>query len=291
MDAEYVSERRRRRLVVIFGVLLAVVAAAATYYLVTRPSAAPEPIATKTIVVASQAIAARTQIEADKVTTETVPDSHALDFALTDPSLVIGNVTVVDIAAGQPISADMLSAGTAAGLAILQPGETISPDSPIWRAVSVTVPQDRAVGGMLQPGDHVDLFVTLSPQIYDPNGPANGFTDPGHPPASTDVQYSDQTTKVTWTNLELLQADPDNSVYVLKVTEAQAEEIAHVQAIGADFTMGLRPPGDDRSFDPASYGQTTNSLIDLFGFKIPSMIVLGSPAPQPSLAPSASPAS
>ncbi len=288
MEAEYVNERRRRRMIVLVGVLLAVVAAAATYYLVTRPGSSTPPAAQKTIVVAAVDIPARTPIEAAMLTTVTVPDSSALDFALTDPNLAVAKIPAVDIAAGQPISADMFSSGTAAGLVILQPDETISPDSPIWRAVSVTVPRDRAVGGLLSVGDHVDLFVTLSPQIYDPNGPANGFTDPGHAPASTDVQYSDQTTKVTWTNLELLQAEPDDSVYVLKVTEAQAEEIAHVQSIGADFTIGLRPPGDDRSFDPGSYGQTTNSLIDLFGFKIPSMIVLGSPGP--SAAPSAAPA-
>jgi Flp pilus assembly protein CpaB len=264
------------------------VAAAATYYLVTRPSSSTPPAAQKTIIVAAVAIPARGVIAAADLATATVPDTPALAFALTDMSLAVDKVAAVNIAAGQPISADMFASGTAGGIAILQPDETISPDSPIWRAVSITVPLDRAVGGKLNDGDHVDLFVTLAPQIFDPNGQANGFTDPGHPPASTDVQYSDQTTKVTWTDLELLSADPQSSVYVLKVTEAQAEEIAHVQAIGADFTIGLRPPGDDRSFDPASYGQTTNSLIDLFGFKIPSMIVLGSPAPQ-SPTPSASP--
>jgi Flp pilus assembly protein CpaB len=288
MEAEYVNERRRRRLIVLVGILLAVVAAVATYYLVTRPTGNTPPAATRTIVVAAVEIPARTKIDLSQLNTVTVPDTPALAFALTDPSLAADKYAAVDIAAGQPISADMFSTGTVGGIAILQPDETISPDSPIWRAVSVTVPTDRAVGGMLSAGDHVDLFVTLSPQIFDPNGQANGYTDPGHPPASTDVQYSDQTTKVTWTDLELLSADPQSSVYVFKVTEAQAEEIAHVQSIGADFTIGLRPPGDDRSFDPAQYGQTTNSLIDLFGFKIPQMIVLGSPAPQ-SPTPSASP--
>ena len=285
MEAEYGNERRRRQLIVLVGVVLAVVAAVATYYLVTRQPATSAPVTQKTIVVAAQEIPARTVIDASMLTTSTVPDSPALSFALTDPNAAIGQVTVVDIAAGQPVQANMFSAGTAGGLAILQPGETISPDSPIWRAVSVTVPSDRAVGGLLKAGDHVDLFVTLSPQIYDPNGPAEGFTDPNHPPASTDVQYSDQTTKVVWTNLELLQADPQGSTYVFRVVEAQAEEIAHVQSIGADFTIGLRPPGDDRSFDPAPYGQTTNTMINEFGFKIPQEIVLSSPGPSASPAP------
>ncbi len=286
MEAEYVGERRRRRLIILIGVLLAVVAAVATYFLVTRPSGGTTPVTQTTIVVAAQDIPARTTIDASMLTTATVPTSSALSFALTDPTAAVGQVAAIDIAAGQPIQANMFSAGTAAGVAILQPGETISPDSPIWRAVSVTVPRDRAVGGMLKAGDHVDLFVTLSPQIFDPNGPATGFTDPNHPPASTDVRYSDQTTKVVWTNLELLSADPANSIYVFKVNEAQAEEIAHVQSIGAAFTLGLRPPGDARSFDPAPYGQTTNNMITEFGFKIPQEIVLSaSPSASPSPAP------
>ena len=65
----------------------------------------------------------------------------------------------------------------------------------------------------------------------------------------------------------MLGVDADNQVYILKVDEAQAEQIAHVQSTGASFTIGLRPPGDDRSFDPGPYGQTTNNMIDIFGFK------------------------
>jgi hypothetical protein len=52
--------------------------------------------------------------------------------------------------------------------------------------------------------------------------------------------------------------------------------------------MGLRAPGDDRSFDPSTYGETTNSMIDLFGFPIPQQIVVSSPGPESSAAPSAS---
>ena len=35
------------------------------------------------------------------------------------------------------------------GFAILEPNETVGPDSEAWRAVSLTIPDDRAVGGML----------------------------------------------------------------------------------------------------------------------------------------------
>ena len=289
MTADYGNDRRRRRLVVLVGLVLAVVASAAVYYLVTRSSTPQPQVTMRTVVVAAVNIPARQQIRPEMVTTVTVPDSSVLALAAADPLTVVGKVTVVDITAGQAITANLFGTGTAAGLAILGPGETVAPDSPIWRAVSVTVPRDRAVGGLLTVGDHVDLFVTLAPQIFDPNGPAEDFTDPGHPHATTGAYYSTETTKVTWTNLEVLQVDKDNQVYILKVDEAQAEQIAHVQAIGASFTIGLRPPGDDRSVDPAPYGQTTNNLIDIFGFIIPQQINVGSPGPQPSPSASSSP--
>jgi Flp pilus assembly protein CpaB len=243
----------------------------------------------KTIVVATAAIPARTTITDGMVTTTQVPDNPILSSIATATSQVVGKVTLAPISAGAPIALNVAGTGTVTGINLLAPDETIGPDTPLWRAVSVTVPKDRAVGGKLTTGDHVDLFVTLSPQIYDPNGPAGGFSDPGHPAASTDVFYSDQTTKVTWTDLELLDADAENSLYTFKVDEAQAEQIAHVQSIGASFTLGLRAPGDDRSFDPSTYGETTNTLIDLFGFPIPQQIVVSSPGPQSSAAPSANP--
>ena len=46
----------------------------------------------------------------------------------------------------------LASAATGGQFSILEPGETVAPDSEAWRAVSMTVPDDRAVGGLLQPG-------------------------------------------------------------------------------------------------------------------------------------------
>jgi Flp pilus assembly protein CpaB len=289
MTAEYANDRRRRRLVILVGLILAIAATAGAYFVLGNRSTTQPTVTQRTVVVAAQDIPARTLITQPMVTTKQVPDSPVLASIASDPNQVIGKLALVAISAGAPIAADVYGTGTASGINILAPDETIGPDTPIWRAVSVTVPKDRAVGGKLSTGDHVDLFVTLSPQIYDPNGPAGGFSDPGHPAASTNVYYSDQTTKVTWTNVELLNADAENSLYTFKVDETQAEQIAHVQSIGASFTIGLRAPGDDRSFDPSTYGETTNTMIDLFGFPIPQQIVISSPGPASSAAPSASP--
>lgn len=287
MEAEYTAERRRRRLIVLIGVVLAVVAAAGTYYLVTQQASTP-PATQRTIVVAAVDIAANTVIDPSMLGTRQVPSDPALGQVISDPTLAVGSSALVDIPAGYPISPNLYGPPTTGGgIAILGPGETIAPDSPIWRAVSLVVPNDRAVGGMVHQSDHVDLFVTLTPQLFDTSGGAPAsfpltITDPESGGPLTYGYYAASTTKLVWTDLEVLQVDTKDSLYVLKVDEHQAEEIAHIQAIGATFTMGLRPPDDNRSVDSSGYGETTNEMINKYGFPIPDMIEVPLQLPSPS---------
>jgi len=295
MTDDFVAERRRRRLVLTGGLVLGLIAAVAVYFLLTRPGN-PQAVATpppKTIVVAAVAIQAHTQILANMVKTDVVPDNPAWDNTATDVATVVNQVALVNIAVGEPIQNSMLSGG-GGGLSIIPPNETVGPDSPIWRAVSITVPPERAVGGNVQTGDHVDIIVTMKPQLYDPTGGLVGVNDPGHPALFGQV-YSDATTKVTLQDVEVLQATADSSVYVLKVDEHQAEQIAHIQSsVDNQFTLTLRPQADTRSFDPAGYGQTTNSLFNIYTFPIPVQINVaasaspGLPSPLPTVLPSGS---
>jgi Flp pilus assembly protein CpaB len=298
MTDDFVAERRRRRFVLIGGLGLGLVAAVAVYFLLTRPNAGPATPTPppKSIVVTTVAIKAHTQILSNMVKTDTVPNDPAWDVAATDVSDVVGQVALVDIPLGAPVLETMISGGTAGGVSILGPDETVGPDSPIWRAVSITVPADRAVGGLIGTGDRVDIVVTMAPQLYDPTGGLVGVNDPGHPALFGQV-YSDSTTKVTLTDIEILQASADSSVYILKVDEHQAEQIAHIQSsLDNQFTLLLRPQADTRSFDPAGYGQTNNSLFNLYAFPIPVQINVaasaspGLPSPSPSgVLPSGSP--
>ena len=287
MTDDFVAERRRRRFVLIGGLVLGLVAAAAVYFLLTRPGGGG-PTATQaqtTIVVAAINIKAHTQILPEMVKTESVPADPVFDETATEVKDVVGRVALVDITAGQPMQNSMFGTGTAGGVSILEPGETVGPDSPLWRAVSITVPADRAVGGLVRAGDHVDLIVTMAPQLYDPTGGLVGVNDPGHPALFGQV-YSDSTTKVTLTDVEVLVATADSSVYVLKVDEHQAEQIAHIQSsVDNQFTLTLRPQADTRSFDPTGYGQTSNSLFNLYAFPIPVQINVAASA-SPGLLPS-----
>jgi Flp pilus assembly protein CpaB len=280
MEAEYAGQRRRRRTVILVGAILAVVAMGATYYLASRPSTGQTPPPSQTILVATKDIAARTIITADMVKLQSVPVNPALARVLTDPALAVGNIAQIDIGSGDPISASMVAGGNPAGVNILNPGQTLGPDTPDWRAVSMEVPKDRAVGGLVKQGDFVDVFSTINIKIYDTTGTTS---DKAVLPQG---YYSDATTKVTWTDLQVLSVDPANNLYVLRVDEHQAEEIAHVQGSGSNaFTLSLRATADNRDLDRSGYGETTNRILEEYNYPIPQIIDLGTypqPTPQPS---------
>jgi hypothetical protein len=129
-------------------------------------------------------------------------------------------------------------------------------------------------------GDRIDLFATMEIRVFDPTGLT---TDQALLPEG---YYSDFTTKVTWANLEVLNADTENDLYVLRVDEHQAEEIAHVQGSGAEnsFTMSLRAQTDARELDRSGYGETTNRILEQYNYPVPQIINLDDypqPSPQP----------
>ena len=180
------------------------------------------------------------------------------------------------------ITTNMLaSTATGGQFSILEPGETIAPDSEAWRAVSLTVPDDRAVGGLLQPGMTVDVFTSATVNVPQDLLIAGKF-------------YTDKSTKITYQNMVILARA--GTFYVVKATLGIAEEISHLQASGnATFSLAMRPEADVRLVDASALGETTNMLISKYGLPIPenfppSRGPIPTPQPTPTPAPSASPA-
>jgi Flp pilus assembly protein CpaB len=288
MEVEYKDPNRRGRYIVILGVVLALVAGGAAYYTINQAQqqAGLGGLQTVSIVVAKKEIPARKPIEAADVVVRSVPiDDTNAQGVFSDATKVIGLVPSVRILIGQPVYANLLGTGSQGGtLVILNPGETISPTSENWRAVSLTVPDDRAVGGLIRPGDTVDVFVTVSVLVPQSLVAAGKF-------------YTDKSTKVTYQNITVLAKAV--SFYVVRVPESLAEEISHLQASGgASFSFALRPPSDARIVDAGKLGETTSLIIQRYGLPIPAVYPTGaggvtlpgsSPPTPPSAAPSPSP--
>jgi Flp pilus assembly protein CpaB len=293
MEMEFKDNGRRRRMLLIgLGAALALAAGYGAFQLASNGSHAPQ-VTKQDVLVAKHDILARTQLTADDVTLRPVTVDEILDQSYRDPAEVIGRLTSVPIYTDQQITPSLFATSTAdTEFSILGPDETIAPDSQFWRAVAVNVPADRAVDGQIQDGQHVDLFVSVQIDVLavDPDGNYQHVDT-----ATQDGLTSGESTKITFQDLEVLKADPDNNMYILKVDLHQAEQIYHVAQVAPDsFSLALRPDEDTRADDPAQYGTTTDRLIMTYLFPVPQLLDLskllgGGPLPTQVVGPTPTP--
>jgi Flp pilus assembly protein CpaB len=292
MEMEFKDNSRRRTLVLVVGVLLALGAGAAAFMLSSQGT--DEPVAvipTNDIVVAAELIPARTAIGLTQVQVRSVPIDDTNAAAFTDRNAVVDQVTAIDILPLQPITRNMLASGSTLGtVPILKPTETIAPDSPVLRAVSLTIPANRAVAGLVAEGQRVDVIATLGASVTDLplNLTATGGGGGQDPEAPPQLRL-DISTKLAWTDVEVIKHDAGSDLYVFRVDLSQAEEIAHAQSYGAEFTMALRPDEDTRDIDRSFYGTTTARIFDRFNFPMPEVIGADT-YPQPTPFPTPYPA-
>lgn len=284
MEMEYKDPSRRGRWIVVIGIMLAVVAGGAAFYLINaaQQQAGQAGLQKVAVVVAVQTIPARKIIEPADVTVREVPldDTNAQGIAST-PEKVIGRVPAVSILQGQMVMTNLLASSAEGGqFSILGPEEAAEGDAPEWRAISMTVPDDRAVGGLLTPNQTVDVFVTASVNVF--NDSSEGLGEKGY--------YTDKSTKLSYQNMLILAKT--GTFYVLKAPLDVAEEISHLQASGtAAFSFALRPDVDTRQVDASSLGTTTNRVIIRYGLPIPVAFPPATgPVPTPRPTPDATPA-
>lgn len=260
MELEYKDPSRKGRWIVLLGVVLAVAAGAAAFYLINnaQQQAGQSGLKTTTAVVAVRPIPARKPIEAADVAVRAdIPlDGTNAEGVVVRAEDVVGRILAVDVKVGQLVTTNLLASTTAgAQFSILDPEETVAPESEAWRAVSLTVTDDRAVGGMLGPGMIVDVFLTASVNV------PQSVLDEGQ-------FYTDRSTKISYQNMEILSRQ--GTFYIVKATLAVAEEISHLQAAGnAQFSMALRPDADTRTLDLRALGATTNRIIERYGLPVP----------------------
>lgn len=272
METEF-RDSRRGKFVIILGVVLALVAGGAAFYLISQAQqqAGQGGLQKVGVVVATRDIPARKPIEADDLTVREVPlDPTNERGVFGDPTELVGKVLAVTAFQGQMVTANMLASGTASGFTILGPTETVAPDSPAFRAVSLTVPDDRAVGGLLQPNQTVDVFITATVNV------PQDLLEAG-------TYYTDRSTKITYQDMVILART--GTFYIVRVTLPVAEEIAHLQAAGnVNFSFALRPEQDIREIDVSGLGSTTNLIITKYGLPIPETYPAGG-GPAATLAP------
>jgi Flp pilus assembly protein CpaB len=292
MEMEYKDPSKRGKFIVVLGIVLALAAGGAAFFLINQAQqqAGQSGLQKVSVVVAVRPIAARKPVEADDVALREIPldPTNSAAIAITKLDDVLNHVLAVSVLQDQMLTTNMLASTSTGGqFSILEPGETIAPDSEAWRAVSITVADDKAVGGLIQVGMTVDIIATATVNV------PQDLLDSGK-------YYTDKSTKIMYQNMIILAKGA--GFYILKATMPIAEEIAHMQAAGnMTFSMVMRPEQDIRQVDATTLGETTNRIIAKYGLPVPEVYPPGngplptplptpSITPIPSVAPSGSPA-
>ncbi len=280
MEMEFKDNTRRRRVAFVVGLVLAVVAGGAALAMTGQPTATADPLPTRRVLVAAVAIPPRTMLDASDLAEREVPADATNAAAISDPRMVVGLTSSIAILPGQALTPNLFTAADPTrAFAIIQPGESFGPDSPQWRAASVEVDQRSAVGGLVTPGQRIDLIASMYINVV------SDATDPEAAPRPGPV--GGMSAKVVLTDLEVLAVVPESSMYVLKVDAHQAEEIAFLQNQNPSFrgfSLMLRPDGDTRVLPRDGYGTTGDRILLKYAFPLEQAII-GDRYPQPSAEP------
>ena len=261
MELEYTDRNSKRsKIYIAVGLIVAIAVGGMVFVALQASGLTPEKaVEMRQVVVAARDIPSRKPIEEGDLTMRTVAADPTNASAFTRIDQVLGRVSGVPIATGEMVTTNVLASNTSGqSFSILEPGETFDPNGPDLRAVSVSVPDDRAVAGTLVAGQRVDLIVTMA------INPEVGQT--ADQAATTTAQYiPGPSTKVTLQTLTILARN--GNLYILRSDLATSEKIAELSAAGGQFTLVLRPDEDGRT--ATTKGSTINSLIDEYGFPVP----------------------
>jgi len=271
VELEYTDKHRKRsKLYIGVGLVVALIVGGLVFVALRFGNLSSQnAVEMREVVVALREIPARKPIEEGDVVMRSVPADPTNEAAFTRIDEVLGRLSGVPISTGQMVTRTML-ASNASGqtFSILDPGQEYDPNGPDLRAVSVSVPDDRAVAGTLVAGQHVDLIVTMAinPEVGQTAEQAELTTAEVIPGPST---------KVTLQMLSILSRN--GSLYILRTDLATAEKIAELVAAGGQFTLVLRIEEDDRT--ATTEGSTIDTLLDEFGFPVPRPPVFDSSGP------------
>ncbi len=265
--------KRRARLILIAGFVLALLAAVGTFVIASgSPSAAPPAVPTTEVLVAARDIPPKTQLaaadlKAVKINSDVVPVAA---LRAEQQAEVVGKVVTVPIQSGEFILSGKFGATAGATFTVFPPnvsatiGQAIPPGTPNYRAMSITVPDQFAVGGAIQIGDVVDIMYTLN---FDPNKYFRAQTGivTGSP---QDTRVTDFSVKVILEKVPVIARTL--AVYTIRTDSATAERLAYLTASGAVLQMLLRAPADDRA--ARTEGATFEPVQQTFGFRVPVRI-------------------
>jgi Flp pilus assembly protein CpaB len=256
------GSRRRARLILIVGVALALVAGVGTFvYASGAKSDQPVAVPTVAVLVAAREIPAKTTLTSADVKLQEFNVDAKPPASMTTADQALGKITIQSISVGEPILPTKFADPKNPSFVVM-PASFIGPDgapapnSPNFRAMSITVADANAVGGVVAVGDLVDLVFTMQ---FDPTLRLT---------RATPQQSVDFSAKIILERLPILARLAN--VYTIRVDALTAERIAYLQSSGGQLMFILRAPKDERA--SGSTGATFVDIYSNFKIKIPEKV-------------------
>lgn len=259
------GSKRRARLILILGVVLAIFAGAGTFFYASSAGTAVAPvIETTNVLVAAREIPAKTTLTLADLKVQAYNVDAKPAAALVKPEDAIGKITIVPISVGEPLLASKFSDPKNPVFVVipataLSADGAIKSDTPNFRAMSITVPDANAVGGIIAPGDVVDLMYAFNLD------PIKYFDKP------KPTQTADFSVKIILERVPILARTLAS--YTIRVDALTAERLAYIQASGGQLSFLLRAPKDERA--GGTVGTTFAGMYNALKVPVPEKI----PAP------------
>jgi Flp pilus assembly protein CpaB len=275
--------KRANRLILLFGVVLAAVSFVAVLGFGSfgqQPQQPTDPDVQ--VVVTSTNVSLGTALTADMLTTSALPQSQATNTYGT-PDDVVGMVVRRNLAQGEALkNQDFQSAVTVPDLVrAIQPG---------LRAMAVPLSRVDSVGMLLQPGDWVDVVLTIDERDgLNPVSIPNAGASPGvaAPYVGIDDFVNNTTVKVVVQNVQILaalhdqpttdtangsgsgapgpQATSGADVIAILAVQPQEVEVIRFAQVDGRISLVLRSPSDYAAGSVTTSGITLRQLVDQYG--------------------------
>ena len=252
----------------LLALLFAGVAAVLAFVALNRGSDNKDEAAaadTTSVVVAARDIPARTELKSDMLKTADVPVDSALSSSYSDASALVGQTTRYPLVENEQVTS--LKIGVTEdnkdqGLSSVLPAG--------MRAFSITVSEESGVGGLILPGDLVDVIAIFQADLVGVDkavtllqnievlAVAQEAQEP-IPPAA-DTTATPVASGTLGERPEDVKPNPKARTVTLAVTQDQAQLLALVQAQG-DLALSLRSFGDRATGTPAETDLTQYGAV------------------------------
>ena len=260
-----IRPERGNRAFLVLAVMAALVAAVLVFAALNRGGEGGTSSAVKvSVVVASQDIPAGTRLTAEKLKVAAMEPDAQLQGTVADVPALLGRVTRYPIATGEQITLTKigLEEKNKEGLSFIIPAGQ--------RAMAVSVTQVTSVGGLLLPGDKVDVIVVFNAnqgaseravtlfQNIEVLAVAQVAQEPVPPPQSTQEGEATGGQQPLAQRPQDAQPQPEATTVTLALTPDQAQLLALAHERGKVW-LTLRPFGEGSAVELGS--STLNPFI------------------------------